>query len=56
MKCPICRRLMRLFGTNTNLYECPYCGYTNTKVAGLVVAQIGSTIISVTRQSTPKHE
>jgi len=54
MKCTICNRLSILWGSN--LYQCPYCGHAEVKRAGVVVAQTASGVISVPKQSHPKHE
>lgn len=56
MKCHTCNRLMQFLGTNTNKYECPFCGGSEVKRAGVVVAQTASGVVSVPKQSHPKHE
>jgi len=47
---------MQFLGTNTNKYECPFCGGSEVKRAGVVVAQTASGVVSVPKQSHPKHE
>jgi hypothetical protein len=54
MKCILCNRLTIQIGTT--LYSCPFCGKGQYKNANIVCPSGASGVISVPKNSHPKHE